>query len=102
LFDPRSRYRDTPVATYVDEQGRARPWVTLRVPAPPTATTGYRTRAQDRLDLLAARAYGDPGAWWQMADANPAAAADGPAALLRPPGTQIQLPQPVAAEVLSS
>ncbi|WP_051926898.1 hypothetical protein [Streptomyces durhamensis] len=100
MFDPSSRYRDVPVATYVDDQGRARPWVNLRIPPATGPTTGYLVRAHDRLDMLAARAYGDAGAWWHIADANPATAADGPAAMLDGPGSRIDLPQPVSAEVL--
>ncbi|MGW4891779.1 tail protein X [Kitasatospora sp. NPDC004240] len=101
MFDPASRYRDVPVAVHVDEQGRPRPWVTLRVPPATGPTTGYLTRPYDRLDLLAHRAYGEPGVWWRIVDANPAAAADGPDALLEPPGARIELPQPVSSEVLS-
>lgn len=101
MFDQTSRYRDVPVASHVDDQGHVRLWVTLRVPPPTGPTSGYLTRPHDRLDLLAARAYGDPGAWWHIADANPAAAADGPAAMLARPGTFLALPQPVSPEVAS-
>ncbi|MFJ1708988.1 tail protein X [Kitasatospora sp. NPDC088346] len=101
MFDPGSRYRDVPAAVHVDEQGRPRPWVTLRVPPATGPTVSCPVRPYDRLDLLAYRAYGDPGAWWRIADANPAAAADPPSALPASPGTRIELPQPVSAEVLS-
>ncbi|MGW7018088.1 hypothetical protein ACWGGS_01720 [Streptomyces decoyicus] len=101
MFDQSSRYRDVPVATHVDEQGRSRPWVTLRIPPETRDTLGYVTRPQDRVDLLAGRAYGDPGSWWHIADANPATAADGPSGLTDTPGTRIDLPQPVHREVLS-
>lgn len=33
--------------------------------------TDYTWHAGDRVDLLAARAYGDETLWWVMADANP-------------------------------
>ena len=33
--------------------------------------TAYRAAAGDRMDLLAATAYGDPEMWWCIADANP-------------------------------
>lgn len=101
MFDPSSRYRDVPVTSHVDEQGRARPWAVLRIPPATGATILYETRPQDRIDLLADRAYGDPGTWWHIADANPAAVADGPSALTDTPGVRIELPQPVHREVLS-
>ncbi|MFJ9456289.1 tail protein X [Kitasatospora sp. NPDC101447] len=101
MFDPASRYRDVPVAVHVDDRGRPRPWVTLRVPPATGPTVTSATRPHDRLDLLAYRTYGDPGAWWRIVDANPAAAAAGPAAVLEPPGTPIELPQPVSPEALS-
>ncbi|MEV7731559.1 LysM domain-containing protein [Streptomyces sp. NPDC088921] len=100
MFDQSSRYRDVPLATYADDQGSVRVWVTLRVPPAKGATIGYLARPQDRVDLLADRAYGDPGAWWHIADANPATVADGPHELTATPGARIELPQPVHGEVL--
>lgn len=100
MFDQNSRYRDVPLAMYAGDHCPARAWVTLRVPPATGATIGYAARAQDRIDLLADRAYGDPGAWWHIADANPAAVADGPDALTATPGARIELPQPVHGEVL--
>lgn len=101
MFQQGSRYHDVAVATYVDERGAARPWVTPRLATEPAATVAYRVRAHDRIDLLAHRAYGDPGAWWRIADANPAAVSSGPAALVDSPAALIDLPHPVRPEVLS-
>ena len=43
----------------------------LRRRCPPRST--YPVREGDRLDLLAAAAFGDSTAWWRIADANPCA-----------------------------
>lgn len=57
-----------------------------RLPADPATATPlarHRVRAGDRLDLIAARYYGDPTASWRIAEANTALDPDeltGPAA----------------------
>jgi hypothetical protein len=47
--------------------------------------------AGDRLDLIAFRFLGDPGQWWQIADANPAA---DPCELTATPGEKIRIALP--------
>jgi hypothetical protein len=74
MFDATSRYADQPVATWVDEQGRKRVYVTLReVPAPiaPQAfDRRYQVADHDRVDRIAWQAIGDPQQFWRLADAN--------------------------------
>jgi hypothetical protein len=70
---PGSRY--APVEQVQDDLPDGRRVVRLRrrfVPRPETlATAGYHRVAEgERIDHVAARAVGDPTAWWQVADAN--------------------------------
>jgi hypothetical protein len=100
VFDQTSRYHGVPVDTYTDASGRSVPWVTLRIPPPAGAVTGYLVRPVDREDLLANRAYGDPSLWWRICDANPDTGGV-PEQLVATPGVRIDLPQPVLPEVTS-
>jgi len=100
VFDKTSRYRDVPVAAVAGDDGRVRPWVTLRISSEAVATVRYVVRTNDRVDLLANRAYGDPSLWWQVADANPEEVTDSPRGLVDEPGSQIDLPLPVRPEVM--
>jgi len=64
-----SRYADTPVL-----HNDAGQYLGRRLVPPPQrlATLGEHEVVQgDRLDLIAARWYGDPQLWWRIADANP-------------------------------
>ena len=100
MFDKSSRYRDAVIATHTGADGRVRPWVTLRIATDPVATVEYVVRNNDRIDLLAHRAYGDPSLWWQIADANTAEVTDGPSGLVDEPGSRLELPMPVRPEVM--
>lgn len=70
-----SRYESAMVLPIEDNTGVFHATVILqRTIVPPTDYTVHRIVYGDRLDLLAARAYGDPELWWRIADANPSLA----------------------------
>ncbi len=71
MFAPGSRYAKAPTAVFVDRDGRGRPYVLLR-PIPPPAPTRQRHEMGDgeRLDHVAARAFGDPEQFWRLCDVN--------------------------------
>ena len=52
----------------VESRGARESWF-LRIP-PPTPGDAYRVQDDDRLDLIANRAYDDPTRFWLIADAN--------------------------------
>ena len=89
MFAPTSRYAQVPTALFVDRDGRARPYVLARpVPAPAPARQRHEMSDAERLDHVAARAFGDPEQFWRLCDAN---------AELRPgdlevPGRRITIP----------
>lgn len=72
-----SRYADTPVVAQPGDPPIAHLGRRL-VPLPERlATLGEHEVVEgDRLDLIAARWYGDPELWWRIADANPCAHPD--------------------------
>lgn len=69
MIDKKSRYRDTPTSSQVDESGERVELLELRqIPA----TTGvYRHRAEEgeRLDHLAHKYLRDPQRFWRICDA---------------------------------
>ncbi|MFI6875336.1 LysM domain-containing protein [Streptomyces sp. NPDC050400] len=75
MFTPASRYHGIEVARYQPpDDGDPIPYVRRRLlPDPATLTPiGFRTVAEsDRLDRIAAAAFGDPELFWRIADANP-------------------------------
>jgi len=54
----------------------------------PAQSVVHTVRAEDRLDLLANRYYGDPFQYWRIADANPALTPED----VLDPGAQISIP----------
>lgn len=100
MFDNNSRYRDLPVATSTDAHGHSHAWVTLRIVADPPATLAYQVKTHERLDLLAARAYADPTAWWRIPDANLDRVTALPHVLVDAAGATIALAQPVRPDVM--
>jgi hypothetical protein len=72
MFAPASRYARIPTAIFVDRDGRARPYVLPRpIPAPPAPARQRHEMADgERLDHVAARAFGDPEQFWRLCDAN--------------------------------
>ena len=82
MFDPTSRYANLPIRHHSVEgggEGDARAHVARRFIPPPERTPTVSTvvvRAADRVDHLAAAAYGDPTQFWRIADHNLVADAD--------------------------
>jgi hypothetical protein len=74
MFSTNSRYARQPVATFVDRDGRSRPYVTRReVPQPPPASAPNPVHIVldgDRLDRVTWKHLGDPELFWRMCDAN--------------------------------
>jgi hypothetical protein len=73
MYDPSSRYYALETATLTDPLGRQIPYTRRRLlpQGSSMATIGYLTiLAGERVDLVAARALGDPLQYWQLCDAN--------------------------------
>jgi len=60
-----------------------------RAPAAAPAARTHRVEAGERLDLIAARYFGDPAQYWRIVDANPCVA---PEEILEP-GRILTIPQ---------
>ena len=93
-----SRYYGTEVNTFTAPDGTQIPYLArrlLRDPASFTAISEYTVVEGDRPDLIAFRVAGDPGQWWQVADANQVF---DPRELTATPGRKIRitLPQGIA------
>ncbi|GAB3417850.1 LysM peptidoglycan-binding domain-containing protein [Flindersiella endophytica] len=90
-----SRYYATPTAVHTTPDGRRQiPYLTRRfLPQPATLVQidEHVVSEGDRLDLIANRFLGDPGAWWQVADANPSL---DPRELTQTPGTKLRITMP--------
>ncbi|MFD5743570.1 hypothetical protein ACFXJM_16765 [Streptomyces massasporeus] len=70
-----SRYHDAEIGVHRQPDGTEVRYTKRRL-LPPLDHTGQDTAAHavgagERPDLLAQRYFGDPGQWWQIADANP-------------------------------
>lgn len=97
MFDADSRYQNIDNAEIVDERGRTIVYKKRRfLPDPDGATPlVIATFTEgDRIDLLAARNYGDPEAFWRICDAHRVLH---PRELERP-NTQIVVPMPKPGE----
>ena len=73
MFDARSRYYNVETATIVSADGRTIAYKRRRfLPAAGTALVLAEVLPTEgeRLDLLTARALGDPEAFWRICDAN--------------------------------
>ncbi len=91
MLDPDSRYAGLPTTTWIAPDGRVVTYLTRRfLPRASASSTlvELSVGAGDRLDLVAARAFGDPGQWWRIADANEAM---DPAELVSEPGTTLRI-----------
>src|ERR1700722_7282640 len=74
LYPPGTRYNNVPFLSITLSDGRTVRYLRRRqVPDPASLSTvfQYRVVDGDRLDNLANRFLGDPGASWRIADANP-------------------------------
>jgi hypothetical protein len=94
MFDPDSRYAALPTATHTAADGTQVVYVTRRF-LPRTSDLvplgTVMVVADDRLDLIAARALGDPLQYWRVCDANEAM---NPEALEREPGAVLLIATP--------
>jgi hypothetical protein len=91
---PGSRYHGVPVESWTGPDGQVRAWIGRRFPPDPAslhATGAVEVQEGDRPDTLAARALGDPSAWWRLADA---AGVFDPAELSATPGARVPLTLP--------
>lgn len=92
-FEASSRYHGVPLALLPQPGGEPPLAYVGRRFIPPLRDIAIAGRmaiaSGDRPDLVAQRAYGDPAAWWRVADAN--AVAD-PFELTDTPGARIAIP----------
>ncbi|WP_030352226.1 hypothetical protein OIE62_35230 [Streptomyces scopuliridis] len=89
-----SRYHDAEIGVHVQPDGTEVRYAKRRL-LPPLgdvqATAPHTVNSGERLDHLGQRYFGDPGQWWQIADANPVL---DPRELTAEPGRQIDIPLP--------
>lgn len=93
-FPPASRYHGLATAELTDADGRTIVYVTRRFLPDPRrlATQGTHAVAEgDRLDAIAARHFGDPTAFWRIADAELALR---PEELTSVPGRRLRITLP--------
>lgn len=94
MFNPDSRYHDLETALHVTASGRSIPYKRRRflpqgASLPELAVV--TVRQGDRLDLIAARAFGDVAQYWRLCDANDAM---NPVELTATPGAALKIPVP--------
>ena len=73
MLDPTSRYASLGTETLTRPDGTDVVYLQRRfVPSPDSLSLigTYTVTVGDRLDLIANTEIGDPGMWWQIADAN--------------------------------
>lgn len=88
-----SRYHDAEIGAHRLPDGTEVRYTKRRM-LPPLEETGDATqthtvRTGERPDLLGQRYFGDPGQWWQIADANPVL---DPRELTDEPGREVDVP----------
>jgi hypothetical protein len=90
MFEPTSRYAHVPTAVFTDRHGRPRPYVLPRPIPSPQAPTRQRHEMADgeRLDHVAARAFGDSEQFWRLCDVGAEVRPDD----LEVPGRRITIP----------
>jgi nucleoid-associated protein YgaU len=96
MFDFSSRYFNLETTTYTMADGRQVSYKRRRfLPQGESLPLLVEVRIArgDRLDLLSAKALGDPLQFWRIADANNAMQ---PAALTAEPGAAVRVPVPQA------
>lgn len=93
-FPANSRYAAEPLRKRIGSDGRRVVFVRPRPTPPPEAFQPgppHQVVDSDRLDLIAWTSFGEPTAWWMLADAN---RATHPGEVLAEPGSNITLPVP--------
>jgi len=93
---PSSRYYGSAAKVHVEPDGatvRYTPRRLLPRPDALTQTGEHVVTSNDRVDLLGYAYYVDAGAWWRIADANPATH---PAELTAVPGRRLRITLPQA------
>lgn len=88
-----SRYHDAEIGVHRLPDGTEVRYAKRRL-LPPLEETGddtqtHTVRTGERPDLLGQRYFGDPGQWWQIADANPVL---DPRELTDVPGREVEVP----------
>lgn len=95
IFPMNSRYRDVPLRTRIGPDGTIEEFVGRRI-IPAMERYGvagrYRLIAGDRIDRIAADAFGDAEQYWKICDANGDA---DPAQAAGPPGRLLVIPLPL-------
>jgi hypothetical protein len=95
VFQPNSRYFGVALRTHTTADGTVETFVGRRIiPAMERyrALTRHRTLANDRIDGVAAEAFGDPEQYWRICDANGDAE---PADATEPTGRLLLIPLPL-------
>lgn len=89
MFEESSRYAKLPVKVGIGSDGREVACVGRRIiPEDQQIIGETKVQEGDRDDLLANRLYGDPRAFWRVADANPD---PDPEALADAPGRRLKV-----------
>jgi hypothetical protein len=94
MFEPNSRYAKTPTASLTEAGGRQIAYIRRRF-LPQVRDLQVIARVpvaeSDRLDLITARALGDPEQFWRVCDAS---SAMNPPDLTAVPGLTVSIPMP--------
>jgi hypothetical protein len=93
-FPPTSRYHRTPIARLTSADGREIVYLKRRFVPPPerfALLQEHTVTEGERLDHIAARAFGDPEQFWRICDANGAIRPD---ELLEPIGRRLRITLP--------
>jgi hypothetical protein len=95
-FPTDSRYYGSKTLTYITGDGQTIQYLARRIvpqPGPPNFATiaQHTVRQGDRLDLIAAKYFGDPIIFWLICDANGAIE---PEKLVKTPGTILNITTP--------
>jgi hypothetical protein len=90
-----SRYHNAEIGVHTRPDGTEVRYVKRRLLPPlngsPDESAPHTVSSGERPDHLGQRYFGDPGQWWQIADANPVL---DPSELTAEPGRRIEIPLP--------